>query len=98
MVAGFAFRALSVWTADLRKQHIEKDDVGEFVIGDLQSFFAGGGGADLEAGSGQSALIGHPEELAVLDKEHFAVHSHTQPSGEFSSARRVGNLREEPCP
>jgi len=74
MVAGFSFRAFSTFgPLILGQHHIEQDDVGQFVIGDLQGLLAVGGGADQVAGFGQGVLSGHPEKLAVLDQKHFGI-------------------------
>jgi hypothetical protein len=63
----------NIRTADLGQHHVEQDDVGQFLFGDLQGFFAVGGGADQVAGFGQGVLGGHPEKLAVLDQQHFGI-------------------------
>ena len=83
MVAGFSFRAFQdIRTADLGQHHIEQDNVGKFVIGDLQGFLTVGGGADQVTGFGQGVLSGHPEKFAVLDQEHFGIrNNHTHPLG-----------------
>ena len=70
--------------AEFGKQHVEQDDVGQFVIGDLHGLLAVGGGCDIEAGFGQSTLIGEPEKLTVLDQQHSGFHNgvpmHRHPS------------------
>jgi hypothetical protein len=47
----------NIRTADLGQHHVEQDDVGQFLFGDLQGFFAVGGGADQVAGLGKECSV-----------------------------------------